>query len=230
METLEPIHTKPAHVLVGILATDRDVRLVERVHTGLTSLSNHCSWQIVVVARETDRSTRDAWGQLGAEVLTVPDYDVGASHDFWKIAEKRNRLCRLAQEREADALLFVDSDIVIDEVVAREMLAGAMYADVVVVPGRMRWNHQFTVGIMEQGRLRFCDVRELGDHGAYPRIVGGGMGCTLIRLRALDVPFTPMQVNGVPGEDVGFFYEILTNRPELVVRCTAWPNVATHLY
>jgi len=227
---MEPIHDRPQHVLVGVLTTDRDLQLIERVHGGLTHLSEHCAWDTLVVAREADLGAQEGWRKLGAEVITVSDYAVGKPPDFWKLAEKRNVVARRGRERGVDAVLFVDSDIVIDGIVAREMLSGSRYADVVVVPGRMRWNHQFTVGLMERGRFRFADLRELLDQGPFPRIVGGGMGCTLVRASALDVPFKPVQLNGVPGEDIGFFYEIFANRTDLVVRCTGWPHVATHLY
>ena len=227
---MEPIHDRPEQVLVGVITTDRDLQLIERVHGGMTHLSEHCTWDVLVVARETDRGVRDRWRQLGAEVITVCDYAVGKSPDFWKLAEMRNVITRCGRERGVDAVLFVDSDIIVDGVVTRELLTGSRYADVVVVPGRMRWNHEFTVGVMEHGRFRFADVRELSGAGSFPRIVGGGMGCTLVRASALDVPFEPVQLNGVPGEDIGFFYEIFANRPELVVRCTGWPHVATHLY
>jgi hypothetical protein len=232
MDELTKINAPPATVLVGTLAIDRDHEHVDRVHAGMQGLSQHCSWRLLVVTREQDAIVAAKWSRHGAEVVTVPDYEIRKRHNLWKIAEKRNLVRERARSEAWDALLFVDSDIVMSAGAIGDMFCCAQYADIVVAPYRIRWSNEFTVGVLDDGKLALRDARPLMEGARYPRILGGGLGCTLIQARALAVEIVPVQVASVPGlagEDIGYFHRVHATRPDLVVRATSWPFVVEHL-
>jgi hypothetical protein len=225
---LPTIHTPPANILVGVLAIDRDSEHIDSVHDGIKKLSSFCQWDILIVCREKDQIARRQWSERGARVVTIPDYELETSrHNYWRIAEKRKLVCKHGREGDYDAVLFVDSDVVVERETLADLFECSRHADIVVVPYKIRWSDGYTVGRLQGGKIELMDARELLRESKYPRIHGGSMGCTLIHARALDVPFYPMRLGIVTGEDIGFFYHVLRYRPELTVRITS--QVAHHI-
>jgi hypothetical protein len=228
-EELTRINTPPSKVLVGVLAIDRDQEHVETVFRGMGHFSRFCDWDLLVVAREQDTLVREKWSRTRARILTVEDYRIKKRHNLGWIAYKRNLVLRNGRAGAYEAVIFIDGDVSFGEGVVTDMFRCSEYADIVVVPYRIRWSGKYTVGLIEDEKARFVDATELMKESSYPRIQGGSMGCTLIHASAFDVPFEPMQLKEVAGEDIGFFYRIYRERPELVVRTTSWPFVAKHL-
>lgn len=224
------IHPRPKRVLVGVLAIDRDEAIVDRVAESAGFLGTVCEHDILVITRAQDELSRAAWSARGVRIEVVEDYEIERRHNLWKVAEQRNLVCQRALSEGYDAALFVDSDVSFTPTVVADLFAASEHADVVVVPYRIRWSGQYTVGIIVAGKSQLLDARALPREPRYPRIQGGPMGCTLIRRSAMVVPFEPMQLGGTAGEDIGFFYKLLTEHPNLVVRTTAWPYFADHFY
>jgi len=232
MDEPAKINEPPAKVLVGTLAIDRDHEQADRVFAGMQGLSRVCTWHLLVVTREQDAIVAAKWRRQGATVITVPNYEIRKRHNLWKIAEKRNLVREHARSNAYDGLLFVDSDIVMTEGAVADLFCCSQYADIVVAPYIIRWSNEYTVGVIVDGKLTLLDARQLMERARYPRILGGGLGCTLIHAKALDVPIVPVQlgsVAGLAGEDIGFFHQVYSTRPDLVVRTTSWPFVVEHV-
>jgi len=214
-------------VLTSILCIDRDVDLSPQLYKAIRS---NTSGEILIVTREKDTKTREYWNDK-AIVKVVPNYEIVKRHNFDKIAEKRALALKYAKDNNYDAIWFVDSDVIPNDGVLKELVATDK--DICVAQPRVKWVGKAVVGI-EDTEPPFVKIHEIGlldfSEKRKPCIIAG-MACTLIKSSAFDqkMEYFCMEKDGffVYGEDVGFFMNCHKNG----IKCeylTRWEP--PHLY
>ena len=205
---------RPARSLVAVPTIDRDVPLAPMCFAALRPVLIGGA-DLMVLARESDMRARSAWPALWAQTIleVVPDYPIEGRHNYDALAETRNRARRFAMERGYGALLFVDADVEIGpntfDRLTRCLCDGA---DVAFAAYGVRWcGDQPIIGVRDaaSGAITIERVPDTGG-AVCGRPVIGGLGCTLIHRRALEVPIAARSLTGpggfpVVGEDIGFY-------------------------
>lgn len=212
-------------IIIAVLTTDRYLDAFTRVSTGIGRIKTHCDTAaVLVVCRQKDAATIQAWRQLGVTVVPVEDYE---EPNWEKVCEQRNLVQMIAKQSGYDAVWYVDADVVVSDEVVKEVLETIKEADVVCAPylQPLRSNKGYIVGVQGKDGVDLADARELGQNR---NIYGGPIGCTLVRKELLDVPFEMMSWEGNTTEDIGWFANLHKLHPEVVVKATrAYPG---HLY
>lgn len=217
-----PINHKIEKILVGIVTTDDRKDYIDQVYNGIENLKDYFKTvEIMVICRETDHISQKEWKNKNANVLTIPYYEMfkeneSDRHNMTKIAEKRNLV--LQNAKDYDGVLFVDSDIIIDQQNAKELKEITNFADIVVGVYQTPWSSPFCpVG---KFNIPFPhELLKLFDY--YPSIQCGGMGCTLISRKFIDIVFGVSSFGGVTGEDIDFFIKAI--KRNAVIKSTRTP-------
>jgi hypothetical protein len=208
-----------SNVLISVVTIDRDADLIMQVSQPITKLMSKGA-DLLVVCRESDIQCRELWNNVGAHIVTVPDYSINGRHNYQAIANKRNIAKQYAKDYSYDYLFFIDSDIVIRDNTLDILLDGN--ADVCMVPYEVKWLGYPAVGVKDGAKYKIQPVTSgmLGMPGipgileilgivSYGQCAIGGMGCTLIKYTVYDIPFEYRKIEGfdrdVYGEDIGFF-------------------------
>ncbi len=204
--------------LVGILATDRDADLVPAAlqHLGhALARIDGVAVDLVMSLRAVDRRAKMQAIAHAPRRLRRLDVEVGNYEAEWTgahtsstldaVCRQRNEVVRRAREGGYAWLLFLDSDVMLEETTLVRLLAAS--GDVIHAPYRPRWAAQPIVGVPGNDA---DDVELLVNPHLYETsapsfaaaVVAGG--CTLLRRSAFDVPFEIADLLTIRGEDIGF--------------------------
>ncbi len=101
-------------------------------------------------------------------------------------------------------VFFLDSDIYLKSDSLSKVLE--VPENIVVIPYKPRWYNTPCVGVKIKGKHKLLGNLPLNttDFQYFP-IASAGLGATLIRKKAFNIPFEVKQVRMIKGEDIGFF-------------------------
>jgi hypothetical protein len=208
---------KTDKLLIAILCIDRDAKYISKQIARLENISA----DILIVTRDSDIKTISQWSKVNkvnnVVIKTIPHYVIRDRHNFDKIVEKRNLAIQYAIDNMYDALLFLDSDVVITSHIFDLLRTGLTYYDICLAPYVIKWLNYPALGFIENNEFimkRVCRWYE--GLRTYRRCAIGTLGCTMISRRV----FTNIKTEykrltnkynkaTVSGEDVGFFINAL---------------------
>lgn len=203
-------------LLISIVTIDRDAYAIPLVYESIRKELE--KFDFLIVCRKTDTNCIKIWKDLCPAVIikTVPYYEIKKRHNVENICKKRNICLDYAKNNGYDYLLFIDSDIIINENTLELLLQGCekYNADVCSVPYHVKWLGYTSIGVQKNDKFDFIKVLKDSDNIIYLK-GGGGTGCTLIKSTVFHIPFSIAKIKirsvFVVGEDIGFFINLVKN-------------------
>ena len=203
----------PFSLDIGMPLVARDAPLLPAVLRAMNVAAADGDVRLHVVTMESDRDDLCATVARHSAVplicSTVPDYtiDAGRRHSLVHVAAKRNVVRERARADARGAVLFLDSDVLLNADTIDRLQRACAAADVCAAAYHPAWSFEPVVAVGSAARPRLTSAYRLppGD-GGVP-IVAAGMGCTLLRGdAALRIPFAVGRdpTTGVEGEDIGY--------------------------
>lgn len=208
-------------LMIGMMTIDRDIDIAEKVFSKIKSAITHFNKtypniivEIVVITRETDKSSIAFWNSKSATVLTVPHYDIIKRHNMKRITDKSNRLVKYAIDNKCNYLMFVESDVGLLENTITHLFELLSDSHVSASCGPVPWANE-TVAYMCSiipKRVRLEDFDK-------PFI---GLGTSAMAMMCnvdifQQVEFECATLFGITGQDVGFFRNLFRNRYKLLI-------------
>lgn len=196
-------------ILIAILCIDRDSQLIDRQYNSIRHLLTNPNYDLLVMTRDCDLQTQLKWRSKNIRVWIIPCYKIKERHNMSALVKQRNMIREYAQDSHYDNLLFLDSDIIINKDTLSRLLNTP--GDVALVPYKVKWLGYPAIGNYDSSEnLIIEEVQPSTDQ--YKPCIIGGMGCTLLRQKALSIPFEykeiPSDLYDVVGEDIGFFLNL----------------------
>jgi|Laugrespbdmm15sn_2_1035079.scaffolds.fasta_scaffold03737_4 hypothetical protein len=223
------IYIKQQKILVAICCIDeRVLELQNCIHCLKTK--DMFNKDIIGLFRKKDIKCKET---LSHSYLEVDDYELSTTtrHNLTGLINKRNLALEYARNNNYDKLIFIDSDIEVNNFTLPCLLFGTIFADISCVAYPVRWANMLpvvgfynppSIQIINYGLLPFqkCDI--------------AGTGCTCIDINSKKIPdkFIYGEITGpggyaVFGEDIGFFIEAKKN--DALVLVSTW-NIVNHKY
>ena len=203
-------------LVIGVPTITRDESLIPRVSSALDASLNAGLGPgeqalLHVVAMHSERHLCERWQEAlphrPVQCSTVPDYAIQKRHNFDTLVHKRNMIRTAAlQHPEVQELLFLDSDTELRPDTIRRLRDNCT-EDICIAAYHPRWMAAPVVGVRDGDSYRIQNVYDMNCDAAAQPASAGGMGATLLRGSALDVPFAVGESLGIKGEDIGFFLE-----------------------
>jgi GT2 family glycosyltransferase len=166
----------------------------------------------MVCCRESDKKTINIFKKLKENdsniiIKTIKHYSITERHNMKKIKTKRNIIRKYALLNGYDNLIFIDSDIVINNNTITKLLNSD--SDICIIPYNIKWlGNIVAVGILKENKYEIKIIKE--NKEKYRRCNIGGMGCTLLNKKAMEIEFEVKKYshdkkNFAYGEDIGYF-------------------------
>ncbi len=211
-------------ILIGTPIIDRDHTKIDTLLNSINHLLNNRNMycKLMLVTRISDKNVirKIKSHQKSNIILKIIDhYPIVKHHNMKKIAYKRQLIIDYAKNNNFNYVFFIDSDIVINKNTLKLLLDAN--ADVCYCPSVLRWHNLPIIGLKDNKGEYIADATEF-KHKKYIDIIGGGMGCTLIKNTTFDIKFKVLKCEifhrkenkkyTVIGEDIGFFDECRKNK------------------
>lgn len=202
-------------ILIAIPCIDRDASYVDAQYATIKHLLKRKNVALLVLTRETDTKTIHNWTtyQTGNDKIMIklfPPYQILERHNMVALAQKRNYALDYAKTHHYDYVFFIDADILVQPSTLDKLHSFLRTnGDVALVPYKVRWLGYPAIGAFVNGTMKVIPVES---QESYYRCHLGGMGCTLIKKTAFDIPFENKRLETdtdfVYGEDIGFFVNL----------------------
>jgi hypothetical protein len=158
----------PYKIMVGIVTIDRDINYAQILLNSI--IQNGIDMKdIYVCTRETDTKIIEFWKPI-VNVITINHYDILNRHNMNKIANKRQILLDIANDKKYDYIWFIDSDIIPTKNILNKLLK--IKSNVAIAPYPIKWmvDKSAVVGIKNE-KIFICK-----NSGKIIRCTIGGMG------------------------------------------------------
>jgi hypothetical protein len=142
-------------------------------------------------------------------ILKQDNYRILKRHNFNQLAKTFNNIREYAKTNDYDALMILESDIVMKKSTLTDLHEGLSNYDVMCCYFDIPWEKKPVV--VKKYPIPHIINPENYNYNNILSIVGTGTGCVLINKKALNVKFDVKTYKGVTGQDVGFYYNLHKN-------------------
>ena len=195
------------NILIGIPVIDRDIDIADKVYEHIiNSIKNTkgVNYTLLIATRESDVKSIRYWKDKG-ELLIQDNYEIKGRHNFDGISKTFNEIKDRAVGY--DALIIVESDILVNKTTFSDMLNKIRYYHCVCSYFETPWC-KYPCVIIGGLYHRKVDGRVYNNRV----ILGHGTGCVMIRTEVFnDCNFDHKSYMGIKGQDVGFFKSMYDN-------------------